>query len=222
MYRKHKIRRKRIQLTKPVKPEKLLEYEAWRQGLKERISELKGDGYKIIYLDESMFTTKTFRSAEYMVRKQHLQIPMPSVSQRATALIMAISEEDGAEHHGIYKDSVNQQKFAEYIDELYIANKHTNIAVFMDNLSVHRTKSIQKQLDELDIPSIFSVPYSPDLNPVEHCFSKIKNHYKRKKLNMLMAGEDFDVDSLIEGAVAQLKKSDIVNNVRLSLKLINE
>ena len=48
------------------------------------------------------------------------------------------------------------------------------------------------KLNELAIEPIYSVPQQPDLNPTESCFSKIKNHYKRKKLNMLMNEEQFD------------------------------
>ena len=44
VYRLHKIKRKRIKLTKEIKPEKEWEYEAWRQGIKERLAE----GYRII------------------------------------------------------------------------------------------------------------------------------------------------------------------------------
>ena len=73
--------------------------------------------------------------------------------------MLAISEEDGLEHYGIYKDCVNQNKFAEYLDNLYVDNKHLKIAVLMDNFSAHKTKSIIQKMDELEIRCIYNVPY---------------------------------------------------------------
>ena len=82
--------------------------------------------------------------------------------------------------------------FADYLDNLYEDNKYIKIALFMDNASSHKTYNIKMKLKELEIEPIYSVPQQPDFNPTESCFSKIKNHYKRKKLNMLMNEEQFD------------------------------
>ena len=82
--------------------------------------------------------------------------------------------------------------FADYLDNLYEDNKHIKIALFMDNASSHKTYDIKMKLKELEIEPIYSVPQQLDFNPTESCFSKIKNHYKRKKLNMLMNEEQFD------------------------------
>ena len=68
----------------------------------------------------------------------------------------------------------------------------------MDNFSAHKTNKIIQKLDELEIRVIYNVPYQPDYNPTEACFSKIKNHYKRKKLNLLVKEEEVNVESLIE------------------------
>ena len=45
--------------------EKEEEYEQWRISMKERLQELKGEGYRIIYLDECGFTTKTLQMNDY-------------------------------------------------------------------------------------------------------------------------------------------------------------
>ena len=79
--------------------------------------------------------------------------------------------------------------FGDYLDNLSVANKHENIAVMMDNCSVHKTEAMKMKMEELNIKFIWNVPYSPDLNPIEACFSKIKNYYKRQKLNKLMNEE---------------------------------
>ena len=69
---------------------------------------------------------------------------------------------------------------------------------------------------------IFNVPYQPDYNPAECCLSKIKNHYKRIKLNRLVNNEDLDLMNLIHESVNQLNKQDILNSVRFSMNLLNK
>ena len=90
-----------------------------------------------------------------------------------------MSKENGLEHYEVSKKRFNENMFGEFLDNLYIDKKHRKIALFMDNASSHKTTMIKMKLNELEIEPIYSVPYQPDLNPVESCFSKIKNHYKR-------------------------------------------
>ena len=56
---------------------------------------------------------------------------------------------------------------------------------------------MKMKLNELGSEPIYSVPYQPDLNPVESCFSKIKNYYKRRKLNALVNNEELDMHDLV-------------------------
>ena len=65
VYRENKIRKKKIKWVKHINPDKEEEYEQWRLDLKKELLELKRDHYRIIYLDEAVFTTKTIRSIEY-------------------------------------------------------------------------------------------------------------------------------------------------------------
>ena len=115
--------------------------------------------------------------------------------------MLAISEEDGLEHYGIYKDCVTQTQFIDYLDNLYVENKHLKIAILMDNFSAHKTQAVLQKMDELGIPSIYNVPYQPSFNPSEACFSKIKNYYKRRKLNILLNDEEINVLNLIHESV---------------------
>ena len=48
--------------------------------MKERINKLKADGYKIIYLDEWMFATKTIQTSDYTNKKYKHKIPLAKVN----------------------------------------------------------------------------------------------------------------------------------------------
>ena len=60
-----------------------------------------------------------------------------------------MSEENGLEHYGIYKKGFNESMFADYLDNLYVPNKHNKLALFMDNVSSHKTHTIKMKLKEL-------------------------------------------------------------------------
>ena len=69
---------------------------------------------------------------------------------------------------------------------------------------------------------MYNVPYMPDFNPCECCFSKIKNHYKRTKLNALVNRGDLNLKGLINESMNSLNMNDIVNSVNFSINLINK
>ena len=50
-----------------------------------------------------------------------------------------------------------------------------DICLYMDNLSVHRSKVVKERMDELGFAYIYSPAYSPEFNPIESVFSIAKN-----------------------------------------------
>jgi len=67
----------------------------------------------------------------------------------------------------------------------------------MDNLKVHKTEGVRSLYKSLNIKPLFNIPYSPALNPVEACFSIVKNHFKKNRLRYLVNNQDFDAEQLI-------------------------
>ena len=70
-------------------------------------------------------------------------------------------------------------------------------ALFLDGASFHRSKEIQPDLDALGIKRIVNVPHSPQYNPIEGCFSIVKNYFKRKRLQDIINGQTTLVQRLI-------------------------
>ena len=86
----------------------------------------------------------------------------------------------------MFEFSVDVSKFLPYVQELRCNNPKKKIAVFFDNLTVHKSKDVTELMDKLGIKYLYNVPYAPDCNPTESCISVVKNHYKRQKLNFLV------------------------------------
>ena len=69
--------------------------------------------------------------------------------------------------------------FETYVRRLLAPALKPGQVVVMDNLGAHRPKSIRELIEERGCDLIYLPPYSPDLNPIEEAFSKLK-HILRK------------------------------------------
>ena len=86
----------------------------------------------------------------------------------------------------MFQRSVNIQKFKEYLVRLREENGDDKLCIFMDNLTVHKSNKTKKTLQTLKIKSIFNISYSPQYNPIESVFSKVKQKFKCLRLQKLM------------------------------------
>ena len=105
--------------------------------MKGQLTRAKNDGYRVIYIDETMFTRKTVPLTEWALPKENMTVDQARLDEPTLALLAGISKENGLEHCQIFKRSVNTTKFLEYLANLRAANPDAKIALFMDNLSAH-------------------------------------------------------------------------------------
>ena len=74
-YLHYRIKRKSVKFTKHIEAARENEYEQWRLDIKAQIAQLKKDGHRIIYIDETLFTTKTIQSKDYTCAYHPHRIP---------------------------------------------------------------------------------------------------------------------------------------------------
>ena len=115
---------------------------------------------------------------------------------------------------------MNVQKFKEYLHELRARNGNEKIALFMDNLAAHKSEKSKVEMAKLGFRCIFNVPYSPEYNPIEFVFSKVKQRFRslraRKMAGVIQDGHE----AMIKQAVECVRKHDIVNCINHVIKLI--
>ena len=89
---------------------------------------------------------------------------------------------------------------------------------FLDNLSAHKSDKTKEEAARLDFRMIFNVPYSPEYNPIEFVFSKIKQRFRvlraRKMAGVIQDGHE----AMVRQAVENVRKQDIVNCVNHVVK----
>ena len=74
---------------------------------------------------------------------------------------------------------INGQSFLDYVEQFLVPTLSPGDVVIMDNLSSHKRPAIRATIRSVGARLLFLPPYSPDLNPIEQVFAKLK-HLMRK------------------------------------------
>mgnify|MGYP002947523456 FL=1 len=83
-----------------------------------------------------------------------------------------------------------------------LRNNQTDVIV-MDNMRSHHAKIVKQVLDESEIKYLYLPPYSPDLNPIEKMWSKLKAYLRKEKVRVVS-----ELPAAIERAFSTVRVSD--------------
>jgi transposase len=88
---------------------------------------------------------------------------------------MAVSNERVVKW-SLTKGSVNSALFLEFVETLVTDQRDV---LLMDNASIHKTAAVIDAIVERGLTPCFLPPYTPEFQPIEHCFFLLKNVYRR-------------------------------------------
>ena len=97
-----------------------------------------------------------------------------------TMTFLAALRFDRIEAPWLINGPINGQRFLLYVEEVLVPTLKTGDVVIMDNLGSHKGKAIRNAIRSAGAKLIFLPKYSPDLNPIEQVFAKLK-HMLRKE-----------------------------------------
>lgn len=81
----------------------------------------------------------------------------------------------------VFDGPINGESFLLYVQQILVPTLRPGDIVIMDNLGSHKADAIRKEIAAAGARLIFLPPYSPDLNPIEQAFSKLKHHLRNAK-----------------------------------------
>ncbi len=109
----------------------------------------------------------------------------------------------------LFDGPMNAETFIEYIKVVLAPTLKPGDIVVCDNLSVHKCCGVREAIEEVGATIEYLPPYSPDLNPIEMAFSKIKAHLKAhtpSKLEEILKRLGEAIDSFNETICSNLFK----------------
>jgi len=86
--------------------------------------------------------------------------------------------------------ALNGELFAQYVRQELAPQLRPGDILVMDNLQTHKVKGVAEAVHARDARVLYLPPYSPDFNPIEQVFSKIKTELRRRELRTIQTLED--------------------------------
>lgn len=108
------------------------------------------------------------------LKGQRLNASAPSGHWRTTTMIGAVRL-DGSTACMAVEGATNTEIFRAFIAQILVPTLRPKDIVIMDNLSSHKSEPTIELIGQAGAEVLFLPPYSPDLNPIEKMWSKIKN-----------------------------------------------
>lgn len=100
--------------------------------------------------------------------------------------------------------SGNTSIFVSFIENFLLPILRNGNIVVMDNVSFHKSETIKNLIESKGAKIIYSPPYSPELNPIEEMWSKVKN-----SLRKLSARTKYKFKEAIEKSLLAITKTDL-------------
>ncbi len=94
--------------------------------------------------------------------------------------------------------------FQAFVTHELVPNLRANDVVVMDNLSAHKGAEVRRLIEAAGCELIFTPPYSPEFNPIEEAWAKLKDIIRRAETRTRDA-----FDSAVANAIHQVQKADI-------------
>jgi transposase len=111
-------------------------------------------------------------------RGQRLPGKVPRGKWRTMTFLAALRH-DRIEAPWLLEGPINGERFRLYVEKLLLPTLKPGDIVIMDNLGSHKSKAVRLTIRSAKAKLLFLPKYSPDLNPIEQVFSKLK-HLLRK------------------------------------------
>ncbi len=127
----------------------------------------------MIFIDETWAKTNMTRLRGRAPRGQRLIDKTPHGHWKTTTLIAALGI-SGVRCSTVVDGAVNGDVFEAFVEQVLVPELRAGDLVIMDNLSSHKRLRIGQLIEAAGARLVFLPPYSPDLNPIEMIFAKIK------------------------------------------------
>lgn len=162
------------------------------------------------FIDETSFCIDDIFNYGYSKKgKEILKITKHSRNKERFTLLSSISK--NTIRYRILEGSVNSEIYLKFISDNKEDFKNRNIV--QDNARIHHSKIVKNYCLENNIKMIYNPPYTPEFNPIELIFNKIKTEYKKL--------DHKNIKDEITECLKKITDKDVKNCMIHSLKIIN-
>lgn len=162
----------------------------------------KIDPNRLVFIDESGAKTNMVRLRGRARKGERVYSKAPCGHWCTTTMIGAIRY-DGQTACMAIEGATNAEVFRAYVTEVLVPSLHEDDIVILDNLSAHKDRKALEAIEEAGARVMFLPAYSPDLNPIEKMWSKVK-----QILRSIAARTEDELHRAIAEALALISPED--------------
>jgi transposase len=131
------------------------------------------DPKRLVFLDESWASTAMTRAAGRAPEGERLRMSVPHGHWKTTTLVAGLRG-DGMVAPFVLDGAINRRRFEAYVEGVLVPELRAGDIVIMDNLSSHKGPRVRQLIEAAGAGLLYLPPYSPDFNPIEKAFAKLK------------------------------------------------
>ena len=148
------------------------ERRAWFDG------QLDLDPARLIFIDETGASTKMARLRGWAPRGERCRAAIPWGHWKTTTFTAGLRL-DGLATPMLLDGPMDGEAFLAYVEQVLGPELREGDLVVMDNLPAHKMAAVRAAIEAAGARLLYLPPYSPDFNPIEKAFSKLKAHLRK-------------------------------------------
>ena len=160
-----------------------------------------------MFLNETAATTTMARRYGRSRRGERCRLPVP-LGHRRTTTVTAALRTTGLLATALFEGATNGEGFRDYVARTRLPALRPGDTVMLDNLPVHKVQGVREAVEAAGMRLLFLPPYSPDFNPIEQAFAKLK-----ALLRTAAARTTADLHEAIQHAFARFTPQECRNYV---------
>src|SRR5918911_3446455 len=138
------------------------------------------DARRLVFVDESGFNISMTRLRARAPRGKRAYGKVPRNREKNTTLMAAITLEGAMGESMTVEGATDAEAFEVYVEHFLAPSLCEGQVVVLDGLGAHRPQRIRELIEARGADLVFLPSYSPDLNPIEEAFSKIKTLVRKE------------------------------------------
>jgi len=139
----------------------------------------KIDAKKLVYLDEAGINNNESYPYAWTPKGERAEDERPGRRSQRYSIISSLQEGELVAPL-VFEGYTNTRVFVAYLRECLLPKLEAGQVVVMDNASFHKGEEVRAAVEEAGCQILYLPPYSPDLNPIEHQWFRVKNAVRKE------------------------------------------
>ena len=161
------MEKKTAHASEQDRPDILKRREDWFEGQPDL------DPERLVFIDETWASTNMARRYGRAPRGERLRVGVPHGHWKTTTFVAGLRQ-TGMIAPMVLDGPINGVSFQAYVDQVLVLELRPGDIVIMDNLGSHKGAGVRDAIEAAGAGLLYLPPYSPDFNPIENAFSKLK------------------------------------------------